>query len=115
LYQVITSYFKHSYRGIPIHYVIEDEPLGTGGAMRKAVKQVPDAGIVVTMNGDSLLLCDLAEMVHHLQDNVDLVMAVKYMPNTGRYGNVLLDDEKAAVDGFGEKRSDSDGYINGGI
>lgn len=39
LSEKIISYFGNSYRDMAITYVIEKTPLGTGGAIREALKQ----------------------------------------------------------------------------
>ena len=38
-YQIIQNYFKNKYKTLEIIYSIEDEPLGTGGAIKKAINR----------------------------------------------------------------------------
>jgi len=42
--------------GVRVHYSIEEEPLGTGGALRLAARHLDGPALVV--NGDTLLKCD---------------------------------------------------------
>lgn len=49
------------YRGIEVKYSWEDEPLGTGGALRKALPLF-DTDPVLVMNGDTYCKFDLAAM-----------------------------------------------------
>jgi NDP-sugar pyrophosphorylase family protein len=46
--------------GVAIEYSVEDEPLGTGGALRLAAGRV--AGPFLALNGDSYLDADLADL-----------------------------------------------------
>ena len=43
---------------MPLNYSVEDEPLGTGGAIRQALDTLPDDEVVV-LNGDTLFRVDL--------------------------------------------------------
>src|SRR6516164_3521196 len=45
--QVILDTFQDSYRGVPLYYVIEEAPLGTGGAIRLALPHVEEASALV--------------------------------------------------------------------
>lgn len=52
-YEIIQNYFQNSYLDMEIVYSIEDEPLGTGGAIVKALKLV-DQNSVYILNGDTI-------------------------------------------------------------
>src|SRR2546421_6566396 len=52
--------------GIELHYVVEDEPLGTAGPVRLAVDNGLVAGRLLVLNGDTLTDIDLtAEIAEH--------------------------------------------------
>jgi D-glycero-alpha-D-manno-heptose 1-phosphate guanylyltransferase len=112
---LIQSYFKDHYKGIMINYAIEEEPLGTGGGIKNAFKQVED-NLAFTLNGDSLFRLDFQAMLRtHAASNADLTLALRYLEDTGRYGTVKTDDQKR-ITAFLEKDPDSgSGYINGGV
>src|SRR3954468_20631230 len=55
---VITSYYGSSFQLVNISYVIEKDPLGTGGAVRLALRTCADEKILV-LNGDSFFDVDL--------------------------------------------------------
>ncbi len=60
---VVQEYFKqHPVPGIKLHYSIEVEPLGTGGALRLALGQLPQNFWL--LNGDSFFPVKMAEMHH---------------------------------------------------
>lgn len=48
-YELITDYFKNT----DIKYIIEDQPLGTGGAIKKALSQITDFENIIILNGDT--------------------------------------------------------------
>lgn len=112
-HEVIEEYFGQHYQGMQLSYSREDEPLGTGGAVRKAFQKV-SAKEVFLLNGDTMFRVDLKEMqgFHH-QQKADLTMALKPMQDSSRYGVVETEDYR--VVGFHEKRSQQSGLINGGI
>ena len=64
-YDVIEEYFGDgSGFGLSIGYSIEETPLGRGGALKQAFRQVPDdAAYVIATNGDNIHTQPLAPMV----------------------------------------------------
>src|SRR6185437_16680686 len=42
LREVIINHFGESYRGVPVRYVVEETPLGTGGAIRRALRETSE-------------------------------------------------------------------------
>ncbi|KHT64189.1 hypothetical protein RJ45_07895 [Photobacterium gaetbulicola] len=114
LREVIQGHFGSSYRGIPIEYSVEDQPLGTGGAIVNAVRQLSlEQSHLLVVNGDSYCEFDLNSMVKQLPDT-DIVMVTKYLHDTGRYGSAQIDPE-GTITGFVEKKQSRSGYINAGI
>lgn len=51
-YKNIMNYFGSRYKNLDIEYIIEEELLGTGGAIKKALEQVEGKAVKV-MNGDT--------------------------------------------------------------
>ncbi|MGF1685683.1 nucleotidyltransferase family protein [Photobacterium japonica] len=114
LRDVIEHYFGASYRGVAIEYSVEDEPLGTGGAIVNAVRQCQlEQKTLLVVNGDSYCEFDLSGMRRQLSD-ANIVMVIKYLHNTSRYGTTQLDQESRVI-GFLEKKRSASGYINAGI
>lgn len=94
--------------------VIEQEPLGTGGAILFASKVAKEDQVVV-VNGDSIFKTDLkAQAALHFQHHADCTLALKPMKNISRYGVVEL-DEKSRIALFKEKQFYAEGLINGGV
>ncbi|OGO51476.1 MAG: hypothetical protein A2148_12140 [Chloroflexi bacterium RBG_16_68_14] len=65
LHEVIEEYFQDGGRwGVRIRYSVEDEPLGRGGALKLAYRQVPpEEPSVIATNGDNVNTQPLAPMV----------------------------------------------------
>ena len=54
-HEIIVNYFGNNYMGCKVNYIIEDSPLGTGGAIKKALKTI-SAESVFVLNGDTFLM-----------------------------------------------------------
>ena len=98
-----------------ISFSVEEEPLGTGGAIRQAVMNLKDEQVLI-LNGDTFFPIDLHDFSNkHLHDvNCDLSIALKPMENFDRYG-VVHCDTLNNITAFSEKEARSHGNINGGI
>lgn len=97
-----------------ISYVVEDSPLGTGGAIKLAFDKV-ETDKAFIFNGDTFFDVDttlLAEF--HKEKNAMISLALKPMTNFDRYGSVDLDKEERIIR-FNEKQHCAKGLINGGV
>ncbi|EEP3374186.1 NTP transferase domain-containing protein [Campylobacter upsaliensis] len=109
-YEVIQEYFKDSFLGIKIRYSIEKEPLGTGGAIKEALKLCEEEQIFV-LNGDSIFEIDLKNL---RLNGAKICLALKKMVDFERYGAVKV-SESGEIAEFKEKSFCKEGLINGGI
>jgi NDP-sugar pyrophosphorylase family protein len=113
--EVIRGRFGQRAFGLHLAYSTESVPLGTGGALRKAVDLVESDGVLVT-NGDSYTDCDLNEFVEDFRES-QAEASVLVVPPDDRsdFGTVLLDDASKLV-GFEEKPECSHAsYVNAGV
>ncbi|ECO2133890.1 nucleotidyltransferase family protein [Campylobacter jejuni] len=108
-YEVIKEYFKDEFLGIKIKYSIEKEPLGTGGAIKEALKFVKNEAYV--LNGDTFFDIDLSKL--KLNES-KICLALKQMNDFDRYGTVNVDEQDLVIS-FEEKVFKKQGLINGGI
>ncbi|EJK8076573.1 nucleotidyltransferase family protein, partial [Campylobacter coli] len=108
-YELIQEYFKDEFEGMKIRYNVEKELLGTGGAIKDALKLVKNEVYVV--NGDTFFDIDLKKLV---LNGSKICIALKQMQNFDRYGTVNV-DEQGIVTSFEEKVFKKQGLINGGI
>ena len=57
-HEIIEDYFGSRYKNMDVEYVIGDKPLGTGGAIRRALEYVRGEEAIV-LNGDTFLKLDI--------------------------------------------------------
>lgn len=110
-WETIKEYFGDKFENIELIYSVEDEPLGTGGAIKKAMNHIINNDVYI-INGDTFFNVDLKSLA--LKDNSKLILSLKYMTNFDRYGCVES-DENGFVTEFTEKGYRKSGNINGGI
>lgn len=112
-YEVIRNYFRDSFKNIKLKYSIEDSPLGTGGAIKKALRYTEEDNVFI-INGDTYFDVDLYAMFKkHMASAADMTIALKEMKDFDRYGCVTV--ENGMVTGFEEKKFYKKGLINGGV
>lgn len=111
---VIEEYLQKEYPTLDYTSVIEEEPLGTGGAIHLALQKSFSENIVVA-NGDTLFKIKLEEVAAlHEAQNADCTLALKPMHNFDRYGAVEINEESKILS-FKEKQFYQEGLINGGV
>ena len=95
-------------------YVLEHEPLGTGGGIALALQACREADVVI-VNGDTLFDADLKRLRDfHTATGAETTLALKGLRHFERYGTVETLPEGAVV-AFHEKQPCAEGLINGGI
>ena len=116
LNETIINFFGDSYLGINIKYAIEEEPLGTGGAILNSLKYINQSKQVIILNGDTFLQIDYQELVNfHNKNNSDLTIVLRDIEDASRYGCVEINDDNQVIN-FTEKNIEKkSGLINGGI
>jgi D-glycero-alpha-D-manno-heptose 1-phosphate guanylyltransferase len=120
---VISDHFGDAWRGVPIEYVVEDEPLGTGGAICRSMESV-SASSAFVLNGDTWLDVDHAAMYElHQRSQATMTLALTRVADMARYGGVELREQSVVSfiekgqTGPGQSRSGQgiSGWINGGV
>lgn len=97
-------------KGCAVDVVVEPTPLGTGGAIAYAVRQLGIEGDFLVANADTWL----GNGIRALASTAAPAMATIEVGDTGRYGNVDVCEGK--VQGFREKQeSRGRGWINAGL
>ena len=102
--------------GVRLTYAIEQERLGTGGAIKHAWEYVakPQEPVIV-LNGDILTTIDLSDMVSYLNPQSEGVILGSLVEDAASYGTLLY-NEKHHLEAFKEKEGlHRPGYINGGF
>jgi D-glycero-alpha-D-manno-heptose 1-phosphate guanylyltransferase len=113
LREQIQDYFQSQYRGIEIHYAVEDEPLGTGGAILHSLRELAPLPTFV-LNGDTFLKLDYRAMYQQHEAGQPLMtMALRKLIDCSRYGVVEVTEQ--CVTAFKDQGSELPGLINAGV
>lgn len=113
-HEIILKWLETEAPGFETDYVIEEEPLGTGGGIQLAMHKAVTTDVAV-VNGDTLFQADLDTlMAFHKEVNAETTLALKEMYDFDRYG-VVQTDEQGRILSFEEKQKREQGAINGGI
>lgn len=130
LAEQVEACFGRSYAGMALEYSREPGPLGTGGAVRLAIQQLPEAADLLVVNGDSFVEADMAAAcaAYRVGDRAATIVLVA-VADTARYGRVEIGGPTPtaaagaeapagpgrAVLGFSEKGAGGPGWINAGV
>ena len=111
----IQSYFGQGQRwNVKIEYSIEQEPLGTWGAIRLGMLEVGDSPVLV-LNGDSWVEIQLDSFADfHRRKHGIGVIAASGLSEPSRFGSLKVNAE-GRIEEFAEKTNQPSGLINGGI
>ena len=89
--------------GVPLTYVVEPEPLDTGGAIRFAARQAGLRDTFLVANGDVLTDLDFTALIDaHRRTGAEATIALTPVEDPSRFGVVTRDDD-GRVTAFVEK------------
>ena len=117
--EMIEEYFQDgSAFGLKIAYSYEEDPLGTGGAIRNALPKIMEEEVLV-LNADTYFPMDYQGLYRfHQENDGDFSLATRAVPDISRYGAVRR-DAAGRILAWNEKLEDGGqplaGEINGGI
>jgi len=112
--EMIIDYVREHYPMLNSQFSIEEEPLGTGGAVKLACSLSTEKNVLI-LNGDTIFKIDIEKLAafHHVH-GADCTLSLKPMQNFDRYGVVELNNN-ASIASFKEKQFYESGLINGGV
>jgi D-glycero-alpha-D-manno-heptose 1-phosphate guanylyltransferase len=112
--EVVIDFLEKEFPSLFFKTCIEDEPLGTGGAIKKALSIAKEKSVLVT-NGDTLFKIDVTLLAgFHSLSGAECSLSLKPMKNFDRYGVVEVNRDHL-VESFKEKALYEYGLINGGV
>ena len=103
--KMIENYLNNKKLGIKITFSIEDKPLGTGGAIKKAGKKIKDKSFLV-INGDIITNIDLKKMMEKENSIASIQLKTKF--------GILQTDGNKIIK-FDEKKEMKNIWMNAGI
>lgn len=115
LHDVLYARVGANYAGVRVRYAREEQRLGTGGAIRNAMRCL-DSSPFFVLNGDVLLAnFSLRRMLDKFcGDMTGLLLSIR-VPDIRPYGEIVSDSD-GKITAFREKQSVCRaGYINGGV
>ena len=113
-HEVVMQYLTLHFPRLNAELVVEEEPLGTGGAIKLSCTKATATNVLVA-NGDTLFKADISALAKtHIQRGADCTLALKPMQDFDRYGVVELNKDDT-IKSFKEKKHYKAGLINGGL
>lgn len=107
----ISDHFGSRFAGLDLAYVVEDTPLGTGGATRLAAAACTQDHVFV-FNGDTYLDLEVELLEQQWQARRHPVVVGRQVPDTARFGRLVVDGDR--IISFAEKGISGPGLINAG-
>jgi len=108
--QLVDAIGNGSDLGITIDYSYEDEPLGTGGAIKKVEHRLDD--VFIAANGDVFADILLEEQINtHFSCNAEVTLALTPVDNPSEFGIARLDDDGRITE-FKEKPKPEEVFSN---
>lgn len=111
--EVVIEYLRSKAYTFKTSWVLEPEPLGTGGGIRRALQKSKENDVFI-LNGDTMFDVNLRDMKAAFSNDYKAMLALKPMRDFERYGSVLLNDQNEIL-AFNEKQFQKEGLINGGV
>ena len=112
--ELVSEFICKEFPSILHKISVEDEPLGTGGAIRRACLHAKEKSVLIT-NGDTLFKIDVDELASfNTLSGANCTLSLKYLENFNRYGVVEI-NEDCAITSFKEKAFYASGLVNGGM
>src|SRR6266705_5774386 len=99
---------------VRIRYSRENDPLGTGGALKLAEPLISDP--VLVLNGDSYVEWSLVPMLELFTvKNADILVVLQAVADVSRYGSVALDQDGRVTQFVEKGDAAGPGLINAGV
>jgi len=113
-HEIIEKFLETHFAYLNYQCIIEEQPLGTGGAIRFALADAFQRDVLI-VNGDTFYKIDVDALADkHIEKQADCTIALKPMHRFDRYGVVEIYEE-GRIKRFTEKKYVEKGNINGGI
>jgi len=113
--QIIMDHFGTVFEGCPVHYAIEDTPLGTGGGLLMALPLIESDEPFLLLNGDTFFAVPLEDLQSfHKSKNADFSFSLFVPQEEGRYLTLERDADERLLAVKATKK-EAGGTANGGV
>ncbi|MDI9364560.1 MAG: nucleotidyltransferase family protein [Flavobacterium sp.] len=114
LHEQVELFLMDEFPALNYQVVIEDEPLGTGGAIKLCLNFCNEEDIILA-NGDTFFELDIDAFYRNfIETSSNCSIALTPMQHFDRYGSVTITNENIITE-FNEKRYCETGLINTGL
>ena len=114
--EVIRQRFGTKHKDADVNYAIENEPLGTGGGLLLAIKQLRSKEPFLLLNGDTFFAVNLNNLFkYHKNCRSDMTLSLVETKNNKRYSGVLLDKHGLVYSIDSPTDSSKTSIANGGV
>jgi D-glycero-alpha-D-manno-heptose 1-phosphate guanylyltransferase len=100
-----------NFRSCTFYFLVETQPLGTGGSILNAINHYKIEGEIIITNADTCLDSGIRE-ISEFENNCIAVVEVK---NTNRFGTVEFNDENLILNFHEKSGINKSGFINAGL
>ncbi|WP_235921117.1 nucleotidyltransferase family protein [Foetidibacter luteolus] len=114
MHEMVEEFLHHQLPQKNYQAIVENNPLGTGGAIKLACGKATGSNVIV-VNGDTLFNVNLPALsMFHVSNKAECTVALKPMKDVDRYGVVEINKD-ASILSFKEKQYYASALINGGL
>jgi D-glycero-alpha-D-manno-heptose 1-phosphate guanylyltransferase len=114
-HEVIKSYFGYSWGNASIEYIVEKEPLGTGGALLLATQEIELNKRFLLLNGDTYFPIDLVLLTQFsAKVDSDWSLSLFKTDDIIRYMGVALNQDDQIIS-FKDLKIHGQIFVNGGV
>ena len=115
MHEKIIEHLGNSYRDIEIDFVIEEEPLDTGGGFLLASKKILNDKPFLLINGDTFFAINLEKLLDkYYENNADWVFSLFSSNDLERYMGIKI-SERGKIINFYSSKKNSLKLVNGGV
>jgi D-glycero-alpha-D-manno-heptose 1-phosphate guanylyltransferase len=116
MHQQIIDFFGDVYQDASISYVIEHEPLGTGGGLLQAMSKVSNVDEVLVLNGDTYFEVDLKALTDFSEEyHTDILFSAFLSSDHQRYMALPIENQFGKIDLNLKLENYQNFWVNGGV
>jgi len=112
----ITGHFGHTFHGMQILHQVEEKPLGTGGAILRALRLI-ETETFLLINGDTFFPINLDKLIEFYKQNganADMLIAAFAADKADRYGALSLQKDVTYLEKLSTQKAPIGSLANGG-